>query len=419
MRIDNFSQFSANLILENFSNQFLVDVELNEAISGGDLENTLRKIKVLCKDKGVDFDMICRHLKIREDEIPESIKKMNLSSDAIKFLDNQPSRWRQNTNGEISMYGEFRLKQSDVLLSKNEDGIPYDLELDTVDGPLKVSSENFSNFEGFPKKAFTIELKSCTGVTSLQGCTPDVTNVFDCSGTSISNLTGGPKNIVTKYIVNNCPNLTSLEGAPEEVVEFECLNNPNLKNLVGSPRKVREFRCDESIDSFSGCPEEVTRSFECKNNNKLQTLVSLQKNLKKISPYTRFSFDKCANLFSLEGIPLSTKENLISLTGNFYPRVVMIDCLRYAKEWGNWPCAYLNLLTDTKWKRLSAVQKQVLRDLLEEPSYLKGKMKELSKIYKSHVWEDKAVVSLIQKIGLKEKDFKNLDDYSLLDDMGI
>jgi DUF438 domain-containing protein len=93
--------------------------------------------------------------------------------------------------------------------------------------------------------------------------------------------------------------------------------------------------------------------------------------------------------------------------------------LKLAIEWGNWPCAYLQLLTEEKWTRLGKAQRDVLRNLLFETPYLKGKAKEISKIYKDPIFKEKAIQTAIKKAGLTDRDFKNIDLHSELSDYGL
>lgn len=54
--------------------------------------------------------------------------------------------------------------------------------------------------------------------------------------------------------------LTSLEGAPQEVTgNFDCYDN-QLPNLIGAPKKVgRSFNCDEDIAKKYGLQTSVTK----------------------------------------------------------------------------------------------------------------------------------------------------------------
>ena len=67
---------------------------------------------------------------------------------------------------------------------------------------------------------------------------------------SITSLTNGMFRwgvISSSFICNECNNLTSLEGAPEEVGRgFDCAYCSNLKSLKGTPKKVGgSFGCSD------------------------------------------------------------------------------------------------------------------------------------------------------------------------------
>jgi hypothetical protein len=420
VRLNNFSQFSTNRIIENLIDISPIDPKLYENFSKSELDSLLQKLKFLCNDKGADFQKVCQELKLRDEEIPESVKKSKITSVVRAFLDNGASGyWKEESNGKIKVDGSFVLTDSGVLKSADKDGIPYDLEFGEVTRIFQVSGENFSNFRGFPAKAQKINLANCKGVTSLEDFPTVVENEFNCSGTSIQNLKGGPQNMVLEYNVKDCDNLTSLEGAPEEVGSFDCRMTPKLKTLEGSLKKVQSLYCGHNLESFKGCPEEITKNFEAPGNNNIETLISLKGSLKTITKDTRFNLYGCGKLWSLEGIPLTVNERNIQLGENFYPIVVLKMGLKLAIEWGNWPCAYLQLLTEEKWTRLGKAQRDVLRNLLFETPYLKGKAKEISKIYKDPIFKEKAIQTAIKKAGLTDRDFKNIDLHSELSDYGL
>ena len=126
----------------------------------------------------------------------------------------------------------------------------------------------------------------------------DVKGNFDCSKQKRKSLSGVRFGKVSGdfYCENN--NLTSLEGAPQEVGgNLWCYGN-NLTSLAGAPQKVgSEFDCSgNNLTSLVGAPQEVGGAFWCKNNK----LTSLEGAPQKVGG----DFD-CKNnkLTSLEGAP--------------------------------------------------------------------------------------------------------------------
>ena len=105
--------------------------------------------------------------------------------------------------------------------------------------------------------------------------------VVDCSGTvtiknrNIESLTNGLfrwGKVSGSFYCSYCDNLTSLEGAPEEVGgDFNCVYCGKLTSLDGAPKKVgKGFWCNycTELKSLEGAPEKVNGilcCFGCKN----------------------------------------------------------------------------------------------------------------------------------------------------------
>ena len=90
---------------------------------------------------------------------------------------------------------------------------------------------------------------------------------FYCYGNQLTSLEGAPQEVGGSFYCDG-NSLTSLVGAPQKVgVDFKCSYN-QLTSLVGSPREVgRNFRCDENrLISLVGAPQEVGRGFDCEYN---------------------------------------------------------------------------------------------------------------------------------------------------------
>ncbi len=109
----------------------------------------------------------------------------------------------------------------------------------------------------------------CTdnNLTSLDGAPREVLGDFVCSGNKITSLEGAPQKVVGAF---NCSDnqLTSLEGAPPEfTANFNCKNN-NLTTLKGAPQKVEEyFACDHNnLTTLEGAPQKVGGYLSCSDN---------------------------------------------------------------------------------------------------------------------------------------------------------
>ncbi len=84
----------------------------------------------------------------------------------------------------------------------------------------------------------------------------DVDGDFDCSNSGIKTLQGVRFGVVSGDFFCSYNQLTSLEGAPQEVGEdFNCYGN-KLTSLKGAPQKVGEdFKCfNNQLTSLKGIP---------------------------------------------------------------------------------------------------------------------------------------------------------------------
>ena len=96
----------------------------------------------------------------------------------------------------------------------------------------------------------------------------DVDGDFNCSGQGLTDFKGIRFGVVSKDFYCSYNQLTSLEGAPQEVgVDFEC-NNNQLTSLEGAPQKVGAgFYCEKNqLTSLEGAPREIGRDFYCEDN---------------------------------------------------------------------------------------------------------------------------------------------------------
>ena len=130
-----------------------------------------------------------------------------------------------------------------------------------------------------------------------------VNGFFNCSWCpNLTSLKGAPKEMVGDFFCGNCGSLISLEGAPREVRGgFNCYNCRNLKTLKGAPEKVGwDFDCGncDSLISLEGAPREVGGSFDCAYCKNLKTLEGAPKIVNG-----NFRCSWCISLKSLKGSP--------------------------------------------------------------------------------------------------------------------
>jgi hypothetical protein len=134
-------------------------------------------------------------------------------------------------------------------------------------------------------------------LTSLEGAPQEVGGNFKCHGNKLTSLEGAPQKVGDGFFCSN-NQLTSLVGAPQEVEGyFDCYNN-QLTSLVGAPQKAEGyFNCKgNKLTSLEGAPQKVGRDFNCEGNK----LTSLEGAPQKVGR----DFNCCHNqLTSLEGAP--------------------------------------------------------------------------------------------------------------------
>ena len=141
---------------------------------------------------------------------------------------------------------------------------------------------------------------SSNELTSLEGAPQEVGVHFDCRNSQLTSLVGAPQKVGADFYCQN-NQLTSLEGAPRKVGQsFSCWSN-QLTTLAGAPQEVGgNFICFvNKLTSLKGAPQKVGWDFECGANS----LTSLEGAPQKVS-----GFDcKHNNLTSLKGAPQEVK----------------------------------------------------------------------------------------------------------------
>ena len=96
----------------------------------------------------------------------------------------------------------------------------------------------------------------------------DVDGNFNCDGQGLSDFNGVRFGVVRGFFYCHDNQLTTLEGAPQDVVKgFYCRGN-QLTTLEGAPRKVGwGFYCSyNQLTTLEGAPREVGGDFYCSSN---------------------------------------------------------------------------------------------------------------------------------------------------------
>ena len=171
---------------------------------------------------------------------------------------------------------ELNKEQKDFLdkYTKGKWTLNEETGLVDIEGDFNCSREGLTDFKGV-KFGSVIGSFCCdyNNLTSLEGAPQEVGGSFRCSHNRLTSLEGAPQK-VEGYFDCSYNMLTSLEGAPQEVGgSFYCSNNM-LTSLEGAPQKVEGcFWCDgNKLTSLEGAPQNVGCDFYC-SGNKLTSLV--------------------------------------------------------------------------------------------------------------------------------------------------
>ena len=111
----------------------------------------------------------------------------------------------------------------------------------------------------------------------------DVRGGFDCEDQGLSDFKGVRFGVVDGYFYCAHNQLTSLEGAPQEVDRDFLCNDNSLTSLEGAPQNVNgAFNCsDNQLTSLKGSPQRVDGDFLCHNNQ----LTSLEGAPQRVGGY--------------------------------------------------------------------------------------------------------------------------------------
>ena len=116
-----------------------------------------------------------------------------------------------------------------------------------VSGDFYCENNNLTSLEGAPQEVGGNLWCYGNNLTSLAGAPQKVGSEFDCSGNNLTSLVGAPQEVGGAFWCKN-NKLTSLEGAPQEVGGgFDCQYN-KLTSLAGGPQEVGwNFKCDAFV----------------------------------------------------------------------------------------------------------------------------------------------------------------------------
>ena len=167
-----------------------------------------------------------------------------------------------------------------------------------INGDFYCSGQNLQDFKGVRFGTVGRDF-SCKNnqLTTLEGAPQEVGGDFSCAKNQLTSLVGAPQTVDGSF---NCGDnqLTTLVGAPQTVNgDFYCSDN-QLTTLEGAPQSVGgNFDCrSNQLTTLVGAPQTVGGSFWC-HANQLTTLEGAPQSV-------GWNFDCGDNqLTSLEGAP--------------------------------------------------------------------------------------------------------------------
>jgi hypothetical protein len=152
-----------------------------------------------------------------------------------------------------------------------------------VEGGFDCEAQGLSDFKGvrFGRVKGYFDCRE-NQLTSLEGAPQEVGDDFYCSDNQLTSLEGAPQKVGEEFDCSD-NQLTSLEGAPQIVRGyFDCSSN-GLTSLKGGPQSVgKDFNCSgNQLTSLKGGPQSVGKDFDCSGNS----LTSLEGSPQTVGGY--------------------------------------------------------------------------------------------------------------------------------------
>jgi len=137
-----------------------------------------------------------------------------------------------------------------------------------VDGDFDCVGQRLIDFKGV-KFGMANNYFFCYSnqLTSLEGAPQQVGSDFDCHDNQLTSLKGAPQEVGASFDCSD-NSLTSLKGGPLTVGgSFYCSEN-SLASLEGAPREIGgDFVCDSNqLTTLKGAPQKVEGDFYCQYN---------------------------------------------------------------------------------------------------------------------------------------------------------
>ena len=145
-----------------------------------------------------------------------------------------------------------------------------------INGDFYCSGQNLQDFKGVRFGTVGRDF-SCKNnqLTTLEGAPQEVGGGFSCASNQLTTLEGAPQSVGGDFWCQD-NQLTTLEGAPQSVeVDFYCYDN-QLTTLEGAPQSVDGgFNCENNeLTTLVGAPRAVGGRFNCDGNTVSETTLA-------------------------------------------------------------------------------------------------------------------------------------------------
>jgi hypothetical protein len=175
---------------------------------------------------------------------------------------------------------KVRPASEEELSSRTQKYIQEIISRCTKNSDGTYSTEEDVDFSGLYLKHLPITFKYVGGnfhcdsnqLTTLEGAPQEVGRDFACDYNQLTTLEGAPQT-VGGYFACDSNQLTTLEGAPQTVGGYFACDSNQLTTLEGAPQTVGgNFACDyNQLTTLEGAPQTVGGNFHC-DSNQLTTL---------------------------------------------------------------------------------------------------------------------------------------------------
>ena len=173
---------------------------------------------------------------LNESLLNESLLNKSLLNESL--LDDEDELFDRNDKTLIELWIKENYKIRGVLkIHEDKHGFVVDSGANVEVANKDIKSLTNGMFR-WGEITGSFNCKNCVNLTSLEGAPQQVSSFFDCYGCiGLMTLEGAPQQVGGWFNCENCVNLTSLKGAPSKCKWYNCSKCTKLISLKGAPKK--------------------------------------------------------------------------------------------------------------------------------------------------------------------------------------